>query len=51
MAIEVDLNKLTMQEKIQLVTGISLEAAQVLKKLFPDEPIIDRLIELKTGLR
>lgn len=51
MAIEVDLTKLTMQEKVQLLTGISLEAAQILKKLFPNEPVIDRLIQLKNGLR
>ena len=51
MAITVDLNKLTMQERIQLLTGISPEAAQILKKLFPDEPLIDRLIQLKNGMK
>jgi hypothetical protein len=51
MAIEVDLNKLTIQEKMQLLSGISLEAAEILKKLFPNEPIIDRLIQLKNGMR
>ena len=51
MTITVDLNKLTMQERIQLLTGISPEAAEILKKLFPNEPVIDRLIQLKNGMR
>lgn len=51
MAIEVDLDKLTMAEKIQLINGITLEAAQALKKLFPNEPAIDRLIQLKNGMK
>lgn len=43
----VNIDSLTIIEKMQLINGISLEAARVLKKLFPDVPAIDRLIEIK----
>ena len=40
-----------MQEQFKLFSGISLEAAEILKKLFPDDPVIERLIQLKNGMR
>lgn len=49
MAIEVDINRLTLVEKMALINGISLEAAVLLQKLFPNEPIINTLVQLKTG--
>jgi hypothetical protein len=44
-----DLQKLTPQEKLDLVNGITAEAALILKKLLPDNPAVDMLVKLKTG--
>jgi hypothetical protein len=41
---------LTQEEKLILAQGISLEAALILKKVFPNEPVLDTLIMLKQAL-
>jgi hypothetical protein len=41
--------RLTPQERQQLVEGISPQAAAILKKLFPNNAAIDMLLKLKTG--
>lgn len=44
-----NLQRLTPEEKQALVEGISLDAARVLKKLFPNNQFLDILINLKSG--
>jgi hypothetical protein len=44
-----NLQKLTPQEKLELVNGITAEAALILKKIFPESKAIDMLVKLKTG--
>lgn len=43
------LQRLTPEERQQLINGISPEAALVLKKILPNNQLIDTLIRLKTG--
>lgn len=44
-----NLKKLTPQETQQLINGISPEAAAILKKIIPDSPLIDMLVQIKAG--
>jgi len=41
------LDSLTEQERMQLFLGISLEAAEIIHKLLPDEPMVIELLTFK----
>ena len=38
---------LTEQQRMALFMGISLEAAEIIKILLPDEPMVDELVTFK----
>ena len=47
--VQANLNTLTSDERLRLIQGISLEAAQILKKVMPDNIFVDMLIQYKIG--
>lgn len=40
---------LTLQERMDLITGIDLKAALVIQKLFPGVPFAEDLVKQKSG--
>ena len=44
------LDQLTVEDKAKLISGISMEAAQILKKMLPNSPMIDMLIAIKSRI-
>ncbi len=46
--LEPQVSQLTIEEKAKLISGISMEAAQILKKILPNNPMVDMLITVKS---
>jgi hypothetical protein len=48
--LEPQVSQLTIEEKAKLINGINMEAAQILKKILPNNPMVDMLITVKSRL-